>query len=367
MRIYQIVLTTLLAVFIACDAPTEAPSEYEALLGYLFEHVEDEEDTELRQGLENLYEWLEVPSNFSEASEGYQIRNLANEAVNALDEQTRSAGGLRGVSTVTKSKLAPELIAGTLTWTGLEEVLEGNFTLYERIFDEDSGCFVDRSCSWVAASSHTISKWVNIIEMDTRYRIQYRWVFTKYGWMMLHRFWLLDPAGGTLNVMMNANYYLGVLFADGARGGGSLSPAFRTAGGSLIGGAGRDLDELKSVLECPGSLRVHANWFNVDTGDIPLDDDKILEVLLNNTKSDAQRLDEWIESNPDRVETYVPPMLLERLSTAAGSCSSATCAADEYVQDGLCVPCPEGQENAAGDDPAGDNTTCDEGTMELAQ
>ena len=144
MRFYQIILTVLFATFMACDAPSEAPSEYEALLGYLFEHVEDEEDTELRQGLENLFEWLEVPANFSDASAGYQIRNLADDAVNALDEQTRSAGGLRGVSTVTKSKLAPELIAGTLTWSGLGEVLEGNFTLYRRIFDEDSGCFVDQ-------------------------------------------------------------------------------------------------------------------------------------------------------------------------------------------------------------------------------
>ena len=106
---------------------------------------------------------------------------------------------------------------------------------------------------------------------------------------------------------------------------------------------GRDLDDLKSVLECPGSLRVHANWFNVDTGDIPLDD-KILEILLSSTKSDAQRLDEWIESNPDRVETYVPSMLLERLSTAEGSCSATTCAANEYVQDGSCVACSEGQQ-----------------------
>jgi hypothetical protein len=314
-------LCLVLFVFVSgCDAPPTAPSEYEALLGYLFEHMEDQEDDELIVGLENLYDWLQTPENFSAASDGYQIRNLADSAVNALDEDVRTASGLRGISTVTKSSLAPELIAGTLTWSGFAEVLEGNFSLYERNFEQDSGCFIDRSCTWVSASSHTISKWVNIIEMDTRYRIQYRWVFTQYGWMMLHRFWLLDPAGGTLDVMMNANYYLGVLFADGARGGGRLSPAFRTAGGALIGGASGDLDDLKAVLECPGSLRVHANWFNVDTGDIPLEDAKILEVLLNNTKSDAQRLDEWIESNPDRVATYVPEVLSAQLLSSEDTC-----------------------------------------------
>ncbi len=320
MRLKQTLSLVLLVFLFGCDAPPKAPSEYEALLGYLFEHMEDEGDEELVLGLENLYDWLQIPANFSSASDGYQIRNLASEAVDALDEKSRNADGLRGISTVTKSSLAPDLLAGTLTWSGFGEVIEGNFTLYDRIFDRDSGCFIDRSCEWVSASSHTISKWVNIIEMDTRYRIQYRWVFTQYGWMMLQRFWLLDPAGGTLNVMMNANYYLGVLFADGARGGGQLTPAFRTAGGALIGGASSDLDELKAVLECPGSLRVHANWFNVDTGDIPLEDGKILEVLLNNTKSDAQRLDDWIESHPERVQTYVPDALAERLLGTDSSC-----------------------------------------------
>jgi TusA-related sulfurtransferase len=121
-------------------------------------------------------------------------------------------------------------------------------------------------------------------------------------------------------VMMNAHFYLGVLFADGARGGGQFSPASRTAGGSIVGRASRDLDDLKLVLECPGSLRVHANWFNVDTGDILLEEGKILEVLLNNTKSDAQRLDEWIKSHPERVGTYVPESLSERLISGEDRC-----------------------------------------------
>lgn len=317
-----LVFCCALACLLGCDSPPSAPSEYEALLGYLFEHMEDEDDAELVVGLENLYEWLEDSENFGSASGGYSIKNLADDSVNELDDVERNASGLRGISTVTKSGLPPEIIAATLTWSGLSEVLEGNFSLYERNFDEDSSCFVDRSCESVNASSHTISKWVNIIEMDTRYRIQYRWVYTQYGWMMLHRFWLLAPAGGTLNVMMNANYYLGVLFADAARGGGRLWPAFRNSGGALVGGAGQDLDELKSVLECPGSLRVHANWFDVDTGDIPLDDGRILEVLINNTKSDAQRIDEWIASHPDRLATYVPQEWVDRLTESTDQCEA---------------------------------------------
>ena len=305
-----------------CDSPPSAPSEYEALLGYLFEHMSDEDDSELVVGLENLYEWLQEPENFGAASAGYQIKNLEDASVNALDDENRSASGLRGISTITKSGLPPELIASTLTWSGFNEVVEDNFSLYERNFDSDSSCFVDRSCESVAASSHTVSKWVGVVEMDTRYRIEYRWVYTQYGWMMLHRFWLLAPAGGTLDVMMNANYYLGVLFSDDARGGGRLSPAFRTSGGALVGGASRELDELKGVLECPGSLRVHANWFNVDTGRIPLEDGKILEVLINTTKSDAQRIDEWIEANPDRVSSYAPEDLVDRLSQVDADCQA---------------------------------------------
>ena len=125
---YGLCLVFLIFAF-GCDAPPTAPSEYEALLGHLFERMEDEEDEELIVGLENLYDWLQTPENFSAASDGYQIRNLADSAVNAVDEEVRTAAGLRGISTVTKSSLAPELIAGTLTWSGFSEVVEGNFSL----------------------------------------------------------------------------------------------------------------------------------------------------------------------------------------------------------------------------------------------
>ena len=309
----QMMIGLLLAVNFGCDAPATAPAEYEEILGFLFEHMNDDDDEALVDGLENLYVWLEKSENFGAASSGYQISNLKESVVDALDGEDRSASGLKGISTITKSRLFPEQIAGTLTWDGFAEVVEGNFSTYERTFEEDSSCFTDRSCTAVQASSHTVSKWARVVEMDTRYTIQYRWVYTEYGWMMLHRFWLLEPAGGTLNVMMNANYYLGVLFSDGGRGSADLSPALMSTAGGLIAGAGRELDEIKTVLNCPGSLRVHANWFNVDTGDIPFDDDQILDILINTTKTDAQRIDEWIETNPERVATFLGSDWNERL------------------------------------------------------
>ena len=65
------------------------------------------------------------------------------------------------------------------------------------------------------------------------------------GWMMLHRFWLLEPAGGTLNVMMNANYYLGSVFRWWSRE--RKDSALMSTAGGLIAGAGRELDEIKTV------------------------------------------------------------------------------------------------------------------------
>ena len=79
-----------------------------------------------------------------------------------------------------------------------------------------------------------------------------------------------------------------------------------------------------------GALRVHANWFNVDTGDIPLDDGENPEVLINNTKSDAQRLDEWIVANPDRV-LPMPTTAVDQLSSAA-SCEAPAMTDEEPTQ-----------------------------------
>ena len=58
----------------------------------------------------------------------------------------------------------------------------------------------------------------------------------------------------------------------------------------------------QEALSSAGSLRVHANWFNVDTGLITLPDATIRNSLIQNQVNDSTRHDDWLEGHPDMVD-----------------------------------------------------------------
>ena len=62
---------------IACKAP-EAPEEYEALVGFLFEHTADEQDDYIEVGLANLNDWLRGEDNVRLV---FSVRRSANLSV----------------------------------------------------------------------------------------------------------------------------------------------------------------------------------------------------------------------------------------------------------------------------------------------
>jgi|GEM_PF-1241857 len=285
-----------------CSSPPEAPDDLESLLGFIFEHMDDEDPAELIAGLENLHEWMQDDANLQKSREGLLINNLPQSALQTLDGKERSTRGLEGITVTTKSGFCARSLASLLTWEDFGSTLD-NFSMYERTFTSDPTCFGSRDCLKVRADSHTKSAWAGLVGMESKYGIQFRWVKTKVGWMMLQRFWLKDPVNGDqLEVKMKANYYIGIIMDDGERAGEAISPAFRRAANGILGNAGDDIDADQKKLSQAGTLRIHANWFNVDTGLITLPKATIREVLINNQVNDAERHDNWLESHPDMVD-----------------------------------------------------------------
>ena len=306
-------LTLVLAALFAltgCEAPNNAPTDYESMLGYIFAHAGDvadeegEEPADLVAGLENLYEWLQESGNLEDAMEGYTINSLDEAAVDALDDKDRSARDLNGISVVTKSPHDITDIVSLLTWTQFKDVLftrdDANFERYERTFDlADPSCFGQQTCPQLNADSDTKSFWGGFIGMETKFRIEFRWVETKYGWMVIHRFWLKEKTNGDCcDVVMHNNYYVGVMFLDGGREGPSLSTAALSGANGFVGNARGRLEALKENLETPGTLRVHANWFDVDYGVFPITREKALETIVDSTKNDASFIDGYLTANP---------------------------------------------------------------------
>ncbi len=283
-----------------CNNPPTAPKDLESLLGFLFERMDDDDPEALTTGLENLYDWFQDDAQLGDAREGFLVKNLPASALAVLDDKERSASGLEGITVATKSPYCSRAIAGLLTWEDFGSILD-NFTLYERTFRTDPTCFGERACTQVEADSHTRSAWAGLVEMESKYTIQFRWVETKYGWMMLQRFWLKDPVpGDSFDVRMNANYYIGIVMDDGGRAAKPISPAFRRAANGAVGQTGRDIDAQQEALSRAGSLRIHANWFNVDTGVIPIPDETIRSTLISNQINDSTRHDNWLGDNPEQ-------------------------------------------------------------------
>ena len=286
-------------LFPGCSSPPDAPEDLETLLGFLFEHMEDEDPEALALGLENLYLWFQDDAQLQSAREGFVINNLPASALEGLDDVQRSPEGLEGITVASKSPYCSKALAGLLTWEDFGSLLD-NFSIYERIFQSDPSCFGNRECLLVRADSHTKSAWAGIIDMESRYSIQFRWVETQYGWMVLQRFWLKEGVDGDkFDVKMNSNYYIGVIMDDGAREVQSVHSSFIEAANGIVGEGGADIDGARESLSNAGSLRVHANWFNVDTGVIPFSDDELRNILISNQVNDAAKHDNWLEDLPE--------------------------------------------------------------------
>ncbi|MFZ9886289.1 MAG: hypothetical protein ACO3JL_02200 [Myxococcota bacterium] len=257
-------ILVLVMAFVGCTpAPETAPSDYEDLLRFVFAHFRDDDPAALREGIEKLGEFMTDPAFRESAEAGQYVNPLSEESVDALDDQDRSAAALEGVTVVTPSPHSPQTIAATITWEGFAEVIADSYDVYEREFDQPSACFADKSCSLLRAESYSESQWAGLVEMKTRYNIEFRWVETSLGDVWLHRFWLVEPAGDPGGVQMRNNYYVAAALPDAM-----------------------------------GCARVHSNWFDLDFGALGLSEDFAIDTLLNNMKADAARVDQWITENP---------------------------------------------------------------------
>lgn len=265
-RAWQRCLATLCTVFslMSCAPSLEPPPEdYDSLLRYLFANMMAENTTELSEGLNQLDALLADSEVRSRGAQGHSLASLTDVAVNALDDKTRSADDLMGLGVVTESPHRPEDIACTLVWEDFGEIVEENFDSYDRQFEASTSCFCDQSCDMALAASETQSNWGGLIQMAAAYRIQFRWVDAETGPVLLHRFWLLEPAGEPGGVTMESNYYLGVTFVS-------------TSG---------------------TTTRVHASWFSVDLGTLDGAEDLVFGSTIDNVRNDAERIDNWISEN----------------------------------------------------------------------
>lgn len=249
---------------LSCAPSLEPPPEdYDSLLRYLFTHMMEESTTDVAEGAEQLIELVADEEVRKRGEQGHSLASLSDASVDGLDETPRTADDLMGLGVLTVSPHSPVDIACTLIWEDFGEIVKENFEAYSREFDEDPTCFCTQTCTSANASSDTKSNWAGLIQMEASYRIQFRWLDSAAGPVLLHRFWLKEPAGEPGGVNMQSNFYLGVTFADGTG----------------------------------GATRVHASWFAVDLGTLNGAEDLVFGSTIDTIRNDAKRIDDWISEN----------------------------------------------------------------------
>lgn len=235
------------------------PKDYEALLRYLFERTSAEGDEELASGIIALQDFMGNDDVRTRGDRGHSLAALPSEMVDALDEVERNADDLLGVGLITESAHPVWDVACTLTWENFGQIVQENFRSYERTFERDPSCFCDRSCARISARSETESTWAGVVELRSQYQIQFRRVPLGDGEALVHRFWLEEPTGKDDGITLQGNYYLGVTL-----------PAAGT------------------------TLRVHANWFDVELGALSAAEDLVFSSTVDSMRNDAARIDTWI-------------------------------------------------------------------------
>ena len=241
--------------------PAEAPEDYEALVGFLFEHAADEDDAELVAGLDNLSEWL-TGANLETAEDGVTIDSLSASAIDGLAGHEHSVEGLAGVSLASSSAYGSGVLMEALTQYSFAEMMPDVYLTYDRDFEEGKDCIVSRDCMWAEGSVYSVADWGILGEVEAERRIEYRWVETDAGWAFLQRWWLLEPSTGSrLDLRISDQYYIGV-----------------------------------NLPMSGGTRRVHASWLTMQmsTGDAS---NGAADQLISNWKKDSENLDAWIDEN----------------------------------------------------------------------
>ena len=211
-----------------------------------------------KAGIENLNEWLKGEER-SLLDKGVQVSTLQKSAFEHLEGVGHSVENLSGVSMVTTSSYAPDVILEALTQYSFADMMPDVYDVYDRNFSEGQDCIVAQECMWAEAEAYTVADWGLLGNVEANRKIQFRWIETDAGSVFLQRWWLTEPSTGTsMGLVIHNQFYIGA-----------------------------------TIPSPNGSIRMHASWLNMElsTGDAS---DGAAQQLISNWKKDAEALDNWI-------------------------------------------------------------------------
>ena len=259
------VMFALCLFTVGCKAPPDAPARLENLCDYVFAHADDEDQTEVIAGLENLDTWLSKDDNLASTAEGYTIEKLRMSSVSDLPGLTDpDVSSLMGAAVAIRHPMSMKKLAKTTVVDDWEKVANGQYESYKRNFGNQSpACFPKKNCEELTATSFSESSWAGLIDVESKNKIDFRWIYSEDNneWYLVHRSWLTEPATVTpdnYGIEVYGQYFLAVSMRVNGK-----------------------------------TVRMMATWIDTDYGIIPITEDGAKSEIVKSMQKQGEFIDDW--------------------------------------------------------------------------
>ncbi|HND31829.1 MAG TPA: hypothetical protein PKY30_01820 [Myxococcota bacterium] len=211
-------MNLMLLLALACKAPEPAPTDLDQLVGFLFEHIPDEDPAPLAEGVHNLEPWL--VDRIDETLEGYTVQDLSEETILSLGDGEVDNTELSGSAVGFASVNDVQGWVDALVLADQVEIYGGSYVSYEREWEGDEEAFAGRDKLTIEADVRALSDYT-LIKIESHSGNRWTWVDTEWGPAMVYRAWLEEPCTITPEniVKVDRQYYLNVIMPtrDGMR------------------------------------------------------------------------------------------------------------------------------------------------------
>ena len=317
-------------VILSCaERPKTAPTDFQELTSFLYEHMLDEDPEELRIGVENTYQWLNLHTK--SVQRGYTVKRLSKEAINTTGKSS-NPNDLIGGAVLTSHDFDVDKLSRAL---GIDNVRETNgdaYVKFKRTYeggDEAGECFADRRCSQLECDSRSTSEWAGgLLKIKYDVHLQFRWVNTKYGPVMLHRSYMNKKPEINLELAdVKQGYYIGIVFpplvpqssTDQNETPEEINEEMIEEMVNEMADEDADMEDdevetadhfeatelniavdeavIPTANEWGASAFLQVNWIDIDYGILPVTEDRALEMLVESLIDVAVATEKWMDRN----------------------------------------------------------------------
>ena len=249
----------LLVLLMACKPPVEAPKDFDTLTSYLYEHMMGD-GGELEAGMENLDVWLD--RHHDEVEIGYSLSNLTNAAIQAVDPDYRGKEDLYGVAMSRDYDHPLDVLAAYYYFEDPDEEPTDDL-----VYLQDTECFLAHECE-TASYRETVSLDLPLgIHVESVLKSEARWVELEGRTALIQRRWLVRPADVNVDwIQLEQEFALQVTLPEG-----------------------------------DGIRRMETSWVLVTLGDLPVPEDLMLSLGLNEIEKSLEALDDKLTKTAEKL------------------------------------------------------------------